>query len=271
MKIEPISHNTIHLAAICCLSDPLLEDSSFEQEHSNNKQWIQEGVKYKEEWLKIHLDKYGEVGYLAFDQDKPIGLLQFLPDPSKRILFVQCIFIPEEKYRRLGLGKQLLQRLIEDSKQPKVYFENNPPDALVTYAFEVPGFYPQDKFFKKNGFLEFDVSDPYYLYYPLKEDIQIPSSFYRYTPTPEDLHSALVLFDTYCPFCVFFVETYKKTFQKNWKDLELKILDPLRDQQEYSLRGTVPFCSIKGKAVKAFILESESFINEVNSILELSK
>lgn len=262
MYIKPIDYENLVSVSLCCLNDKLLQNPL-----------IQKGVELKQKWIKTQLDRFGEIGYVATNNKKEetAGFIQFLPDLTKQVLFIQCIFIPDEKYRGKGVGKMLVQRLIEDSKKKKPYFDNNLPNALVTYAFEVPEFYPQDKFFRKMGFISFDSRDPYWLYYPLKEKFQLQASDYQFFPQPEDKKRALVLFDTSCPFCVTFTEKYKKLLKTVHKDLEIKLLDGLKEQQEIALRGNVPICSVYGEEVKAFVLEEEKFRAEVKKILNRKK
>jgi len=39
-------------------------------------------------------------------------------------------------------------------KKPQAYFKDQPAKGIVTYAFEVPDYFPQHKFYKKMGFGE---------------------------------------------------------------------------------------------------------------------
>ncbi len=258
MNIKPIDYENLVSVSLCCLNDKLLQNPL-----------IQKGVELKQNWIKTQLDRFGEIGYVATTNEKEetIGFIQFLPDPTKQLLFIQCIFIPDEKYRGKGVGKRLVQRLIEDSKKEKTYFDNNIPNALVTYAFEVPEFYPQDKFFRKMEFIEFDRKDPYWLYYPIKEKFRVKASDYQFFPQHEDKSKALVLFDTSCPFCVAFKEKYEELLKTVHKELDIKILDVLKEPHEIALRGKVPLCSVYGEEVKAFVLEEETFKDEVKKIL----
>ena len=46
----------------------------------------------------------------------------------------------------------MLGSFIEDMKKPQAYFKDQPAKGIVTYAFEVPDYFPQHKFYKKMGF-----------------------------------------------------------------------------------------------------------------------
>ena len=54
-------------------------------------------------------------------------------------------------------------------EKPKPAFNNDIPLALITWAFQVPGWYPQHEFYQRMGFKKVKEDDPFLLYYMLKK------------------------------------------------------------------------------------------------------
>ena len=95
---------------------------------------------------------FGGIAKMAYVGSKPVGLIQYQPKPEEGLLEITCIFVPDTRNHRRGVGKALLNALIKDAEKPKPYFDNKPPLALVTWAFSIPGYYPQNMFYLKMGF-----------------------------------------------------------------------------------------------------------------------
>ena len=76
-------------------------------------------------------------------------MIQYQPKPDEKLVEITCIFVPNKENLRKGIGKTLLKSLLDDMRKPKPYFNNDTPLALVTWAFEVPGLYPQHEFYRK--------------------------------------------------------------------------------------------------------------------------
>jgi len=125
------------------------------KEKQRNHLFFIKGIEVKKKWTIKVLERFGEVGKIAYVNDKPAGLIQFLPNIRERIIEIKCIFVPSKDYQRMGIGKKLLISLIQEMKKPKKYFNNNIPKALIVWAFEIPEYYPQHKFFQKMGFKKY--------------------------------------------------------------------------------------------------------------------
>lgn len=67
-----------------------------------------------------------------------------------------------------------------------------PPLALVTWAFGVPGYFPQNMFYLKMGFKKVVESDPFLLYYPLKEGYVYHPKAEKFAPQEEDKGKAVI-------------------------------------------------------------------------------
>ena len=112
------------------------------------------------------LEEYGNMAKLAYLDSRPVGLIQYRLNPEERLVEIDCIFVPEKQHHRKGIGKSLLEALIKDVKKPEPAFGNDIPHALVTHAFEAPGWYPQHKFYQRMGFKRVKEDNPFLLYYP---------------------------------------------------------------------------------------------------------
>jgi GNAT superfamily N-acetyltransferase len=167
------------------------------------------GAEVKRRWAEKCFEMFGGIAKMAYVDSKHVGLIQYQPKPEERLLEITCIFVPDTQNQRRGVGKALLNALIKDMEKPKPYFDNKPPLALVTWAFGIPGYYPQNMFYLKMGFKKAVESDPNLLYYPLKEGYAYQPKTGRFIPQAEDKDKALIFYDPSCPFCMYFAEQIK--------------------------------------------------------------
>ena len=86
-----------------------------------------EGMKEKRRWATRLIERYGSIAKLAYLDSKPVGLIQYQPIPEERLVEITCIFVPEEKNLRKGIGRSLLRSLMEEMRGPKPFFGNKPP------------------------------------------------------------------------------------------------------------------------------------------------
>lgn len=235
---------------------------------------FQQGFKLKKECMQHHLEKFGEVAKLATIKGKPVGMIQFFPNIKEQVIEIQCIFIPDEKHRRKGIAKALLQDLLESMKKPKTYFNNKIPLAFTTFAFEIPEQYPQHEFYQKMDFKRINEDDPYYLYYPLKEGyVYKPKiSEKNFQPLPEDKNKALIFLDPYCPFCYSFTQRYKQLIKEVKSDISIELYNIFSQKEEVEKRGgIVSDCVVNGKPINVFLSPKEPFLREVRSALDLEE
>lgn len=111
-------------------------------------------------WLRSVRNMFGDCGKLVYVDGKPVGYAQYAPPkklplsaeypagpPSGDAVLISCLFIAEKEYRRRGLGKQLLQSIIEDLRKRGV-------KAVETFARRNNPNNPSGpmEFYLKNGF-----------------------------------------------------------------------------------------------------------------------
>ena len=83
-------------------------------------------------WLKRVSGEFGTCGKLVYGDGEPIGYGQYAPHrylpgsagyaagpPSDDAVLISCLFIPQAKYRRLGIGSRLLHSIIDELKKQK--------------------------------------------------------------------------------------------------------------------------------------------------------
>ena len=209
-----------------------------------------EGVNVKRRWAVKVLEKYGSIAKLAYLNSKPVGLIQYQPKVEEKLVEVTCIFVPEEENLRKEIEKSLLNALIEEAKKPKPFFGNDVPFALVTWAFEDPGRYPQHEFYRKMGFKRVIEDDPLLLYYPPKEGYVYTPKEAKFIPQEEDRGKALVFYDPSCRFCIYFSEKIKESIRE--------------------VAPNIPYCAVNGKPITASFVDKENFKKEVRKALKNS-
>lgn len=225
------------------------------------------GVEEKKRWALVMLKKFGSFAKIAYMENKPVGMIQFVPKIDEKVVEITCIFVPDKNYQRRGVGKKLLKELIDEMREPKEWFKNEPPLALVTHAFAVPGFYPQHEFFTRMGFKRVREDNPFLLYYPMRENyVYKPRE--DYIPQREDVGKVLIFYDASCPFCIYFNEKIKNLIREVDPDIPIRIVNMLIEEEEVKKRGKVPFCIVNTHPIKTSFFEKEKFQKEVKEAIK---
>jgi len=226
-----------------------------------------EGGKLKKSWVAQAIEKYGRIAKMAYLNSKPVGLIQYRPDWEERLVEIYCIFVPDKKNLRKGIGSSLLKSLMEDVKKMS---ESSGKDflALVTWAFQVSGFYPQHEFYLKMGFKRVREDDPFLLYYPLKEGYVHKVKETAYVPQEEDFGKALIFYDSSCPFCIYFSEKIKESIREVAPNIPIRMINMFEEPEEVKKRGRVSYCAVNGKPIESFFMDKENFQKEVKKALE---
>jgi GNAT superfamily N-acetyltransferase len=87
-------------------------------------------LRKKLNWLHKTHKLFGDCGKIVCVNGKPIGYSQYAPaklfprtvsysqgPPSIDAVFISCLFIPQKRFRKLGIGSQLLQSVIDDIRK----------------------------------------------------------------------------------------------------------------------------------------------------------
>lgn len=228
-----------------------------------------EGMKAKKRWATRVVEEHGSMAKLAYLDSRPVGLIQYQLNPEERLVEIDCIFAPEKQHHRKGIGKSLLEALIEDVKKPEPVFGNDIPLALVTYAFEVPGWYPQHKFYQRMGFKRVKEDDPFLLYYPLKKEYVHVLKEEKFIPQEEDKGKALIFFSPSCPWSIYFSEKIKESVRAVAPDIPTRTIDMFWELEEVKKRGKPSPCVVNGKPIEVFFMDKENFQKEVKKALKV--
>lgn len=250
IRIEDVNSDNVDDLIILCIpdkKDPLL----------------MKGMKEKKKWAQKMLEMYGTFAKLAYEESQLVGMIQAAPNPDEEIVEILCIFVPDEQNHKKGIGSSLLKALIKDMQNPKPYFSSRIPRALVTYAFEVSGLYPQHEFYLKMGF-ERVVDNPYLLYYPLQEGYVYDRK--EFIPQKEDEGRALIFYDPSCPFCVSFNEKIIESIREI-ADIPIRVINKIEDSEEVRKRGNVPLLVVNKNPIESFVFD-ENFQSEILKALQ---
>jgi GNAT superfamily N-acetyltransferase len=226
------------------------------------------GVNVKKKWATQILKKHGSIAKLAYLDSKPVGLIQYQPNPEEMLVEIACIFVPEKESLRKGIGESLLKALMEEMKKPQPAFNNNVPLAFVTWAFQVPGWYPQHEFYQKMGFKKVKEDDPFLLYYPIKKGYVYRPKEKKFIPQKEDSGKAIIFYDPSCPFSIYFSEKIKESIREVAQDIPIRMVNKFEEIEEVKKRGQVPTCAVNGKPIETFFMDKENFQKEVKRALQ---
>jgi len=226
-----------------------------------------DGISVKKKWATQVMEAYGSIAKLAYLDSKPVGLIQYQPNPEERVVEIACIFVPENENLRKGIGESLLRALIQEMKKPQPAFNNNVPLALVTWAFQVPGRYPQHEFYQKMGFKRVKKDDPFLLYYPIKKEYVYHPKEKKFIPQKEDSGKAIIFYDPSCPFSIYFSEKIKESIREVAPDIPIRMINRFEELEEVKKRGQVPSCAVNRKPIETFFMDKVNFQKEVKEAL----
>ena len=113
-------------------------------------------------WLRKVYSKFGACVKVAYIDDKPVAMIQYAPkdifphinqpDAHKTIL-IHCVYIADKKYERKGIGRRLVEALINDLRKPHPYLKGEKFEKIEALAGKGrPGPAGPVEFFVKLGF-----------------------------------------------------------------------------------------------------------------------
>ncbi len=125
----------------------------------------------KRQWFEKTLDEFGTCGKIVYHKSKPVAYAQFsssagLPNintyESKPVgklgegaVFLSCLYVADETMRGRGIGKMLLQNIVEDLRRRGF-------KTIETYASRSSPNNPSGpvEFYVRNGFHVKDKTNP---------------------------------------------------------------------------------------------------------------
>lgn len=241
------------LAAVCV---PFLNEAS-------NHDVFQRGVRAKNGWLDKVQDSFGCVGKIAYFDGTPAGMIQFVPRPSEKVVEITCVFVVE-RLTRMGIGRRLVESVKSAMGFPQKGLEGRKPSAIITWAFDVVGWYSQRALFEKCGFvsegedtpLVFSMT-PGFRYHP-------PSSETSGWVSRSTMTNAVLVHDPSCPFCDFCVEKWRTLISAEIPDIGFEVIDK---GQTSETRILVDFCALNDKRLGTVFSKDETVKREIREAI----
>ena len=186
----------------------------------NKPSYIREKDYISSLWREERFKK-GWRGFVAYEDNKPVGRVEFLPLEDSLILlsgknlyFMPCIWVLPD-FQKRGIGKALMNKVIE---------ETSDRDGIITQATENYGWMPLS-FFKKFGFEETDITLFGTIKFIMKkhrEDAEPPELL---TPTlshikTDDKVVVEIVRDNQCPY----IRVWENKLKDVLKEFDNKIL-----------------------------------------------
>lgn len=121
-------------------------------------------VAMTKKWLKKVYSKFGPCVKVAYVDNKPVAMVQYAPmdifphidkpDAHKTVV-VHCVYVAKKEYGRKGIGRKLLESLIQDLRRPHPYLNGGRFERIVAIAGKGrPGPAGPAEFFYKMGFTD---------------------------------------------------------------------------------------------------------------------
>lgn len=232
------------------------------------------GAEDKSKWAVEMLQKWGSFAKIAYRDDIPVGFIQCKPIPAERIVYIDCIYVPWNKYWRKGIATQLLSSMTEDMKKPTIWFGKKRALALVTRTFPggAPDQYTAHLFFTKKGFKQIG-EDPDFLYYPLEEGFvykPIKKGEVKYIPQEEDKEKVLIICGPNgCPAAYpYFLKRMEKYIREIDSKVPILWIDTSEEPEKVKKRKVdIGNCIVNAKLIKSFALDKENFQKEVKEAI----
>ena len=117
------------------------------------------------------------------------------------------------------------------------------------------------------GFKRVKKDEPYFLYYPLKENFVYKKGEERYFPQREDIGKILIFYDASCPFCVYFNDKLLSLVKEAAPGAPIRTIDMIEEEEEVKKRGTVSFCIVNTHPIKTSFFDKEKFKEEVRKAI----
>lgn len=254
--IRDLTYETIDDLINLCIPEDRREDPLFKQ-----------GRELKRKTVEKVIVKYGAFAKIAYKEETPVGLLQFLPKSEENNVEILCIFVPDKENERRGIGRALLSETIKYFSTSKKYFNNDIPSALIISTFDVPGYYPQSKFFENLGFKKVEGYENL-LYYPIKKGYVYSPKIQKYYPQEEDKQKAIIFIDPFCPFSIYFAEKIKESIKEVSPEIPIRIINQYEEAEEVKKRGKISFCIVNCIPIQSFFLDKENFKREIKEALK---
>jgi len=235
----------------------------------------QEGMQLKRKWLKEMLSKIGSVAKIAYYKGKPVGQILYFPEEiektkltkRKGVLWINCVYNPFKEAQRLGIGRKLVENLIEDCRKGRACGLKTVKFVLAK-AFNTGEALSLPDFYRRLGFLQPPTSEnSNALYKPVSGEYKPCPPKEGYVPLPEDRNKAVVFYSPICQFSYPFAVEIKELIREVAPELPIEIINEWEHPEEAIKRKNHRLV-VNAKPIYTFFKAEEQFKNEVKQALE---
>ncbi|MEM3770514.1 MAG: hypothetical protein QXG76_04930 [Candidatus Bathyarchaeia archaeon] len=227
----------------------------------------QEGVRLKRLWLKEMLDNYGSCAKVAYHNGKPAAQILYYPEVADKakafrregVLVLNCIYNPTPEAQKLGLGKMLLQSVIQDARQRKSCLGNKPCKFILANAFNTGELLPMPDFYKKYGFISTGEGSTMYL--PIEGKYEpVPKA--KYEPLEEDADKAVIFYGQKCQYSYPFAKKIEAMIRETLPNIKIEMINEWEKPEESIKRGNW-WLVVNAKPIHTFFMDAERFKAEI--------
>ncbi len=235
----------------------------------------QQGISLKKQWLREMLEKYGPCAKIGYYNGKPAAQILYLPEKAEKtkasrredVLVINCTYNPTPEAQRLGIGKALLDSVIEDAKRGKTCLGNKSCRFILAKAFNTGELLPLPDFYKKHGFVPTPKNEGNLLYLPLEGNYEPAPPLVEYQPLKEDEGRAIIFYSPVCQFSYQFAKTIESMIREVAPNMQMKAINEWKYPQE-SMKRNNWWLTVNAKPIKTFFMEERKFKEEVKKAVD---
>lgn len=229
----------------------------------------QQGMVLKRLWLREMLNEYGPCGKIAYYNEKPVAQMLYFPEEAEKtkasrrenVLIVNCVYNPTSEAQKLGIGKKLLESLIEDARQRKTCLGNKTCKFILAKAFTAGEFLPLPDFYRKCGFAPTAEKESI-LYFPIEGRYEPDEPVGEYEPLEKDRGKAIVFYGPVCQFGYPFAKAIESMIEEVTPHLKVEMINEWENPQE-SIERKNSWLIVNAKPIHTFFMDKEKFKEEI--------
>lgn len=225
----------------------------------------------KLEWLENRFVEGFTIKSLFIEgEKKPIGFIEYVSGEfawravdALGYLFIHCIWVSPNKYKKKGFGSYLIADCIEDAKK----------QGKLGVAVIVSGgpFIANKDLFLKNGFVIAETDDNYELLAKQFNNDSILPKFRNWRKQLSQYKGLNIVYSKQCPWVVRFIEEISEILTKNQLNLKvIELKNPKEAQDAPSIYSTFTLIN-DGKILSDHYISITRFLNILKKDLKILK